>query len=79
MKKEAMNSATVTGLETVPVFSLAERNCHWDLARTFMERNGLDAILAIGEHEKNNTNHYQIIRPRQYHGYPSKRYGIART
>jgi hypothetical protein len=35
----------------VPNFSLAERDRRWDLARTFMEREGLDALLVYGEHE----------------------------
>ncbi|WP_045748422.1 aminopeptidase P family protein [Actinoplanes rectilineatus] len=34
-----------------PVFSLAERDRRWDLARTFMAREGLDALLVFGEHE----------------------------
>jgi Xaa-Pro aminopeptidase len=36
---------------TVPTFSLAERDRRWALARTFMEREGLDALLVFGEHE----------------------------
>lgn len=51
MKKEAYYTGTVTSHETVPVFSLAERDRRWELARTFMEERGLDAILVIGEHE----------------------------
>ncbi|MBB3053186.1 Xaa-Pro aminopeptidase [Prauserella isguenensis] len=35
----------------VPTFSIAERDRRWDLARTFMEREGLDALLVFGEHE----------------------------
>ena len=35
----------------VPTFSMAERDRRWDLARGFMEREGLDALLVFGEHE----------------------------
>ncbi|MEV8506133.1 M24 family peptidase [Actinoplanes sp. NPDC051475] len=35
----------------IPVFSIAERDRRWDLARTFMTREGLDALLVFGEHE----------------------------
>ena len=35
----------------VPTFSMAERDRRWDLARGFMERAGLDALLVHGEHE----------------------------
>jgi len=35
----------------VPMFSLAERDRRWDLARSFMDREGLDALLVFGEHE----------------------------
>lgn len=35
----------------VPVFSLAERDRRWTLARDFMDREGLDAMLVFGEHE----------------------------
>ena len=34
-----------------PTFSMAERDRRWDLARAFMEREGLDALLVFGEHE----------------------------
>ncbi|MEO3876595.1 M24 family metallopeptidase [Nonomuraea sp. B12E4] len=37
--------------EVVPTFSLAERDRRWDLARAFMEGEGLDALLVFGEHE----------------------------
>lgn len=37
--------------DDVPTYSLAERDRRWDLARTFMEREGLDALLVYGEHE----------------------------
>ncbi|WP_188305015.1 M24 family metallopeptidase [Streptomyces sp. CBMA123] len=33
----------------VPVYSLAERDRRWDLARGFMEREGLDALVVFGE------------------------------
>jgi Xaa-Pro aminopeptidase len=33
------------------MFSLAERDRRWDLARSFMDREGLDALLVFGEHE----------------------------
>lgn len=35
----------------VPTFSLAERDRRWNLARAFMSRHGLDALLVYGEHE----------------------------
>jgi Xaa-Pro aminopeptidase len=35
----------------VPTFSTAERDRRWDLAREFMDREGLDALLVFGEHE----------------------------
>ncbi|MFJ6849711.1 M24 family metallopeptidase [Streptomyces sp. NPDC091271] len=35
----------------VPAFSMAERDRRWDLARAFMDREGLDALLVFGEHE----------------------------
>jgi Xaa-Pro aminopeptidase len=35
----------------VPAFSMAERDRRWDLARAFMAREGLDALLVFGEHE----------------------------
>lgn len=34
-----------------PTFSMTERDRRWDLAREFMKRNGLDALLVFGEHE----------------------------
>lgn len=34
-----------------PNYSTAERDRRWDLARTFMQREGLDALLVYGEHE----------------------------
>ena len=37
--------------EAVPTFSMAERDRRWDLARGFMAREGLDALLVFGEHE----------------------------
>jgi Xaa-Pro aminopeptidase len=36
---------------SIPTFSLAERGRRWDLARVFMSRHGLDALLVYGEHE----------------------------
>ncbi|NBE93074.1 aminopeptidase P family protein [Nonomuraea sp. KC401] len=36
---------------TVPTLSTAERDRRWELARVFMEREGLDALLVFGEHE----------------------------
>ena len=36
---------------SVPTYSLAERDRRWTLARMFMERRGLDALLILGEHE----------------------------
>lgn len=35
----------------VPTFSMAERDRRWNLARAFMRREGLDALLVFGEHE----------------------------
>ena len=35
----------------VPTYSLAERDRRWTLARSFLEREGLDALLVFGEHE----------------------------
>ncbi|MBY8857433.1 M24 family metallopeptidase [Nocardia sp. CA2R105] len=35
----------------VPVFSTAERDRRWSLARNFMADEGLDALLVFGEHE----------------------------
>lgn len=39
-----------TSNATVPAYSLAERDRRWGLARAFMEREGLDALLVFGEH-----------------------------
>ncbi|MDV3129966.1 M24 family metallopeptidase [Mycobacterium sp. 21AC1] len=35
----------------LPTYSMDERDRRWDLARTFMDREGLDALLVFGEHE----------------------------
>ena len=35
----------------IPTYSLAERDRRWTLARTFMDREGLDALIVFGEHE----------------------------
>lgn len=35
----------------VPTFSIAEREPPWNLARTFMQRESLDALLVFGERE----------------------------
>ncbi|WP_236787838.1 hypothetical protein [Amycolatopsis sp. GM8] len=35
----------------LPTYSLTERDRRWTLARTFMEQEGLDALLVVGEHE----------------------------
>ncbi|MGV9797074.1 M24 family metallopeptidase [Mycobacterium sp. NPDC003449] len=35
----------------VPTFSMAERTRRWNMAREFMARDGLDALLVFGEHE----------------------------
>ena len=37
--------------EVVPTYSIAERDRRWNLAREFMQREGLDALLVFGEHE----------------------------
>ncbi|OBB96534.1 M24 family metallopeptidase [Mycobacterium sp. 852002-40037_SCH5390672] len=39
------------GNVAVPTFSIAERDRRWNLARDFMRREGLDALLVFGEHE----------------------------
>jgi Xaa-Pro aminopeptidase len=36
---------------SVPMFSLAERDRRWNMARAFMEREDLNALLVFGEHE----------------------------
>jgi Xaa-Pro aminopeptidase len=35
----------------VPTYSIAERDRRWNLARDFMQSEGLDALLVFGEHE----------------------------
>ncbi|WP_197383215.1 hypothetical protein [Mycolicibacterium mengxianglii] len=35
----------------VPTCSWAERECRWNLARAFMDREGVDALLVYGECE----------------------------
>lgn len=35
----------------MPTYSMAERDRRWDLLRAFMRREGLDAMLVVGEHE----------------------------
>ena len=35
----------------VPTYSMAERDRRWNLARSFMEHQGLDVLLVFGEHE----------------------------
>ena len=35
----------------VPTFSIAERDRRWNLARTYMQRENLHAMLVFGEHE----------------------------
>lgn len=35
----------------IPTYSLAERDRRWSLARTFMDREDLDALIVFGEHE----------------------------
>ncbi|SDS47979.1 M24 family metallopeptidase [Microlunatus soli] len=42
---------TGIGLGEVPTLSTAERDRRWELARTFMADEGLDALLIFGEHE----------------------------
>ncbi|MEV0649084.1 M24 family metallopeptidase [Phytomonospora sp. NPDC050363] len=37
--------------DTVPVYSLAERDRRWGIAREIMAAEGLDALIAYGEHE----------------------------
>ena len=36
---------------STPTYSIAERDRRWNLARTFMDREGLGALLIFGEHE----------------------------
>ncbi|MEV6963961.1 M24 family metallopeptidase [Hamadaea sp. NPDC051192] len=38
-------------INTVPRYSLAERDRRWSLARDIMDAEGLDALIAYGEHE----------------------------
>jgi Xaa-Pro aminopeptidase len=42
---------TETTETTEPTYSWAERERRWNLARTFMDREGVDALLVYGEHE----------------------------
>ena len=35
----------------VPTYTAAERDRRWNLARSFMDSNGLDALIVFGEHE----------------------------
>ena len=44
----------------VPRFSLAERDRRWNLARGFMSRHGLDALLVYGEHEDGGASQFNI-------------------
>ena len=44
-------TSSLPPLSDVPTYSPAERDRRWALARTFMERHGLDALLVFGEHE----------------------------
>lgn len=39
------------GSAAVPNYSIGERDRRWSLARDFMQREGLDALLVFGEHE----------------------------
>ncbi|GAA2289316.1 M24 family metallopeptidase [Streptomyces atrovirens] len=43
--------SNITDETAVPTFSMAERDRRWELAREFMSREGLDALLVFGEHE----------------------------
>jgi Xaa-Pro aminopeptidase len=43
--------AKIVAGPAVPTFSIAERDRRWDLARGFMDSEGLDALLVFGEHE----------------------------
>lgn len=36
---------------TLPGYTLAERDRRWNLARTFMDQHGVDALICYGEHE----------------------------
>lgn len=38
-------------LSSPPTYSLAERDRRWEIARSFMDREGLDAMLVFSEHE----------------------------
>ena len=44
----------------VPELSMAERDRRWGLARTFMEREDLDALVVFGEHEDSGAAPYNI-------------------
>lgn len=43
--------ASIAQNHSVPMYSLAERDRRWTIARSFMEREGLDALLVFSEHE----------------------------
>ena len=42
---------TKIAMEHVPTYSMAERDRRWNMARRFMEVEGLGALLVFGEHE----------------------------
>lgn len=44
----------------VPTYSPAERDRRWNLARNFMDREGLDALIVYGEHEDNGPAPYYL-------------------
>ncbi|GAA2785268.1 aminopeptidase P family protein [Crossiella cryophila] len=44
----------------VPTYSPAERDRRWNLAREFMDREGLDALIVFGEHEDNGPAPYYL-------------------
>ncbi|MDT0678523.1 M24 family metallopeptidase [Autumnicola musiva] len=51
MDKKFNSNIENSQLQKAPIYSLKERNRRWDLARQFMEQNGLEAMLIVGEHE----------------------------
>jgi Xaa-Pro aminopeptidase len=42
---------TTANTPAAPTYSIAERDRRWNLARAFMQSEGLDALLVFGEHE----------------------------
>ena len=47
-------------MSKVPIFSATERDRRWNAAHTFMEQEGLDALIVFGEHEDSGAAPYNI-------------------